>query len=98
LGTDDPGQLALLTAVAEPPAVASGVAGARRDPAPYDTALTGDRYDWLTTLPTVLLPTGTAPVPAPPACDGCGQAMLLPAAAPVLWTCPACHPAEVSVT
>ena len=65
----------------------SGVAAGRFDPAAYDAALTGDGYGWLADL---------LAAPQPPACQGCGQPMSLPAAAPVLWACPACYPHEAS--
>jgi hypothetical protein len=65
----------------------SGVPAGRYDPAVYDAALTGDGYGWLAALLTG---------PQPPACGRCGQPMSLPAAAPVLWACPACQPAEVA--
>lgn len=69
------------------PAVASGVAYRRTDPAIGDAALIGDGFGWLAAL---------LPEPERPACEHCGGSMVLPASAPVLWTCPACHPAEVS--
>ena len=56
-------------------------------PAGYDAALAGDGYGWLA---------GLLGSPQPPACESCGQPMSLPAAAPVLWACPACHPREAS--
>jgi hypothetical protein len=65
----------------------SGVPASRFDPAAYDATLTGDRYEWLTDL---------LANPQPPACQSCGHLMSLPAAAPVLWACPACHPAEAA--
>jgi len=67
-------------------AVASGARGASRpDPAASDAALVGDGFGWLAAL---------LPTPRPPVCERCGQPMVLPAGAPVLWTCPACHPQE----
>ncbi len=75
---------ALFTADA-PPAVASGIPYRPTDPAASDAALTGDGYAWLAAL---------LPDPEPPACEACGAVMVLPAAAPVLWTCPTCHPSE----
>jgi hypothetical protein len=68
------------------PTVASGITATRTDPATSDAALAGDGYGWLTAL---------LPTPQPPDCEACGTAMALPASAPVLWTCPACHPQEV---
>jgi hypothetical protein len=65
--------------------VTSGVAYAHTDPAGSDAALTGDAYGWLA---------GLLPAPAPPVCEHCDTTMVLPASAPVLWTCPACHPSE----
>jgi hypothetical protein len=82
-----PAQDALFTAEAAPVAPVSGVPAGRFDPAAYDAALTGDGYGWLA---------GLLPDPRPPACEGCGRPMVLPAAAPVLWACPACQPAEVA--
>lgn len=64
-----------------------GVAAGRFSPAASDAALAGDRFGWLAAL---------LPAPVPPACETCGQPMRLPAPAPVLWACPACHPAEVA--
>jgi hypothetical protein len=66
-------------------AVASGVGAARIDPAVSDAALTGDSYGWLAELLSAV---------APPECERCSGPMELPATAPVLWTCPACHPQE----
>ncbi len=80
-------QTALFTADAAPTAPVSGMPAARFDPAASDAALTGDGYGWLADL---------LPAPPPPACEGCGQPMTLPSAAPVLWACPACHPGEAS--
>ena len=74
-------------AVSGPAVPVTGIPAARFDPAAYDAALTGDRYGWLTDL---------LASPQPPACPTCGQPMSLPAAAPVLWACPACHPAEAA--
>jgi hypothetical protein len=74
----------LAPASAEP---VSGIPAGRFDPATYDATLTGDGYDWLN---------GLLAAPQPPACEGCGQPMSLPAAAPVLWACPACHPDETT--
>jgi hypothetical protein len=74
----------LASAPAEP---VSGVPAGRFDPAAYDATLTGDGYGWLADL---------LPAPQPPACEGCGRLMSLPAQAPVLWACPACQPAEAA--
>jgi hypothetical protein len=82
-----PAQDALFTVEAEPAPPVSGVPAGRFDPAAYDAALTGDGYGWLASL---------LPGPQPLACEGCGLAMRLPAAAPVLWACPACHPQEAA--
>jgi hypothetical protein len=80
-------QATLFAAEPAPAEPVSGVPAGRYDPAAYDAALTGDGYGWLAHL------LGS---PQPPACEGCGQPMVLPAAAPVLWACPACHPGEAS--
>ncbi len=82
-----PAQAALFTVETEPAAPVSGVPSGRYDPAAYDAALTGDGYGWLADL---------LPGPQPPACERCGRPMSLPAAAPVLWACPACHPGEAA--
>ena len=74
-------------ALSGPAELVTGIRAGRFDPAAYDTALTGDRYGWLTDL---------VASPQPPACQTCGHPMSLPAAAPVLWACPACHPAEAA--
>ncbi len=74
----------LAPAPAEP---VTGIPAGRFDPAAYDAALTGDGYDWLT---------GLLASPQPPVCPSCGQPMRLPPAAPVLWFCPACYPAEAT--
>ena len=84
-GTVEPAALfGLDPAPAEP---VSGIPAGRYDPAAYDGTLTGDGYGWLTAM---------LPGPLAPACGGCGQPMTLPAAAPVLWTCLACHPGEAA--
>jgi ribosomal protein L37AE/L43A len=70
-----------------PAAPVSGVPAGRFGPAGYDAALTGDGYGWLAAM---------LPDPQPQACERCGRPMTLPAAAPVLWACPACHPGEAS--
>jgi hypothetical protein len=80
-----PAQAVLFTVEPEPAAPVSGVSAGRFDPAAYDAALTGDGYGWLA---------GLLPAPQPPPCETCGRPMTLPAAAPVLWACPACHPEE----
>jgi hypothetical protein len=80
-------QAALFPANPAPAAAVSGVPAARFDPAASDAALAGDGYGWLAAL---------LPGPQPPACEACGQPMSLPAAAPVLWACPACHPQEAA--
>jgi hypothetical protein len=82
-----PAQPALFDA--DPPAEArvTGVPAGRFDPAASDVALAGDAFRWLADL---------LPAPQPPACQACGQPMSLPAAAPVLWACPACHPQEAA--
>ncbi len=80
-------QAALFTAEPVPAAPVSGVPAGRFDPAASDAALAGDGLGWLTDL---------LPSPQPPVCESCRQPMSLPAAAPVLWTCPACHPQEAA--
>jgi hypothetical protein len=82
-----PAQTALFAVEVAPAEPVSGVPADRFCPAAYDAALTGDGYGWLADL---------LPAPRPPACERCGQPMTLPAAAPVLWACPACHPAEAT--
>ena len=82
-----PGQAALFTVKAAPAVPVSGAPAGRFSPAASDAALAGDGYGWLAAL---------LPAPQPPACGECGQPMSLPAAAPVLWACPACHPAEAA--
>lgn len=57
------------------------------DLAALDDVLAGNGYAWLADL---------LPAPQAPVCDSCGTPMRLPAAAPVLWACPACHPAEAA--
>jgi hypothetical protein len=80
-------QAALFTADPVPAAPVSGIPAGRFDPAASDTALTGDGLGWLAAL---------LARPQPPLCEGCGQPMSLPAAVPVLWACPACHPQEAA--
>jgi hypothetical protein len=63
----------------------SGVAHVAADPAVSDAALVGDGYDWVVAV---------LPAPRPPSCPACRCSMVLPPAAPVLWTCPRCHPQE----
>ena len=77
-------QAALFTAETAP---VSGVPAGRFDQAAYDAALAGDGYSWLADLLSR---------PQAPPCEGCGRPMSLPAAAPVLWACPACHPGEAA--
>ena len=82
---EQPGTLFDLNpAPAEP---VSGIPAGRFGPAASDAALTGDGFGWLAGLLTA---------PQPPACETCGHLMSLPAAAQVLWACPACHPGEAS--
>lgn len=69
------------------PEQASGARAGQFDPAAWDAALAGDGYGWLADL---------LPKPAPLACERCARPMRLPAAAPVLWACPACHPGEAA--
>ena len=57
------------------------------DLAALDDVLAGHGYAWLADL---------LPAPQAPGGDACGTPMRLPAAAPVLWACPACHPAEAA--
>ena len=73
--------------VSGPAEQVTGIAAGRFDPAAYDAMLTGDRYGWLT---------DPLASPQPPACQTCGHPMSLPTAAPVLWACPACQPAEAA--
>jgi hypothetical protein len=80
-------QAALFAVDAAPAAPVSGVPAGVRDPAACDAALTGDGYRWLADL---------LAAPQPPACEGCGRPMSLPAAVPVLWACPACQPGEAA--
>jgi len=82
-----PAQATLFDAEPIAEAPVTGVPAGQFDPAAYDAALAGDGYGWLADL------LGS---PRPPACGTCGQPMRLPAAAPVLWACPACHPQEAS--
>jgi DNA polymerase-1 len=63
----------------------TGLPAGTFDPAAVDRTLTADGYHWLDAL---------LPAPQAPTCETCGQAMRLPAAAPILWTCTACHPGE----
>jgi hypothetical protein len=81
------GQAALFTAEPVPAAPVSGIPAGRFDPAASDAALTGDGLGWLADL---------LASPQPPVCDACGRRMSLPASAPVLWACPACHPGEAA--
>jgi hypothetical protein len=67
--------------------IISGIPAGDFDSAASDRALTGDGLGWLADM---------LAVPQPPACERCGHLMSLPAAAPVLWACPACHPGEAS--
>jgi hypothetical protein len=80
-------QACLFAADIAPAVLVSGVPAGWFDPAAHDVALTGDGYRWLADL---------LPAPQPPACERCGRPMSLPAVAPVLWGCPACHPAEAA--
>jgi len=75
------------TAITGPATPVSGITAGQAGPAAYAAALAGDGYGWLADL---------LPAPHPPACQRCGQRMRLPAAAPVLWGCPACHPREAA--
>jgi hypothetical protein len=83
----DTSQESLFAIDPAPPEPGSGVPAGQFDPAAYDAALTGDGYGWLA---------GLLPAPQSPACGGCGQPMTLPAAAPVVWACLACHPGEAA--
>jgi hypothetical protein len=74
-------------AITPEPVPVTGLPGRQHDPAASDAALAGDGYGWLAAM---------LPAPGAPACAGCGQVMRLPAAAPVLWACPACHPQEAA--
>lgn len=82
-----PDQAALFADLPEQAAVASGIGPRRTDPALSDAALAGDRYGWLADL---------LPAPVPPTCEHCETVMVLPATAPVLWTCPTCYPPEAT--
>jgi hypothetical protein len=81
------GPAALFDLAPAPAEPVTGIPAGRFDPAAYDASLTGDGYDWLA---------GLLAAPQPPACGTCGQPMSLPAAALVLWACPACHPGEAA--
>ncbi|MFB4273361.1 hypothetical protein [Nonomuraea sp. GTA35] len=85
--TAEPGAQASLFVVAPDSADAtvSGVRVAAVDPAANDAALAGDGYGWLA---------AALPAPSPPTCPACHRPTVLPASAPVLWTCPHCHPVE----
>ncbi|MFC4588622.1 hypothetical protein [Sphaerisporangium corydalis] len=78
-------QAVLFTVDHETDTPISGVTSAGADPAASDAALAGDGYLWLA---------AALPRPRPPACQRCRTPEVLPASAPVLWTCPACHPQE----
>jgi len=80
-------ELFLAAAVTGPAEPVTGIPAGRFDPVASDTALAGDGYGWLTDL---------LASPQPPLCETCGHPMSLPAAAPVLWACPACHPGEAA--
>jgi hypothetical protein len=82
-----PEQAELFAVEATPATAVSGIAAGRPDPGAYDTVLAGDGYGWLADLLSA---------PQPPVCERCGTPMVLPAAAPVLWACPACHPQEAT--
>lgn len=85
--TAEPGDQASLFVVApdDADAAVSGVHFAAADPTTSDAALAGDGYGWLA---------AALPAPSPPTCPTCHRATVLPAGAPVLWTCPHCHPVE----
>jgi hypothetical protein len=82
-----PAQDALFDAEPAAEAPVTGVPAGQFSTAPYDAALAGDGYGWLVDM------LGS---PQSSSCERCGQPMRLPAAAPVLWACPACHPREAS--
>ncbi|MCA2227401.1 hypothetical protein [Nonomuraea aurantiaca] len=82
---DDQASLFTLTASDDAERVVSGVRFIAADPAASDAALIGDGYGWLA---------AALPAPRPPTCPACHRPTVLPAAAPVLWTCPRCHPTE----
>ncbi|MGW4640777.1 hypothetical protein ACWEN6_19745 [Sphaerisporangium sp. NPDC004334] len=63
----------------------SGVPYLGTDPAASDAALAGDGYGWLA---------AALPAPTAPPCSACHRPQILPTSAPVLWTCPRCHPLE----
>jgi hypothetical protein len=81
------GQGALFDTGPAAAAPVTGVPAGSFGPAACDAALAGDGYRWLADL---------LPAPQSPDCAQCGQPMMLPAAVPVLWACPACHPGEAA--
>ncbi|MEU7863873.1 hypothetical protein [Nonomuraea sp. NPDC049141] len=83
--TADQAHLFAVTDTTGAKAVVSGVRFIAADPAANDAALTGDGYDWLA---------AALPPPKPARCPACHRPAVLPAAAPVLWTCPHCHATE----
>ncbi|MFI7145110.1 hypothetical protein ACIBO2_09360 [Nonomuraea sp. NPDC050022] len=86
LPSDDQASLfTVTTASTDVAAAVSGLPYLAADPAGSDAALAGDGYGWLA---------AALPAPRPPACPVCHRPTVLPASAPVLWTCPHCHPAE----
>ncbi|MFG3442846.1 hypothetical protein ACGF0J_36865 [Nonomuraea sp. NPDC047897] len=82
--TDDQASLFTVTTDLAGTAV-SGVPYQATDPAASDAELRGDGYGWLA---------AALPAPRSPACPTCHRPAVLPTAAPVLWTCPYCHPTE----
>lgn len=80
-------QMGLFEPEAIPRLTVDGAPNTHPDPAAYDAALAGDGYGWLDAL-------AGADREDAPACPVCRAPMVLPGWAPVLWTCPACHPAE----
>jgi len=83
--TSTPEHPALFTLGSDTAPLISGLARIAADPAVSDAALAGDGYGWLAAV---------LPAPEPPSCPACRRPTVLPSAAPVLWTCPRCHPEE----
>ncbi|WP_433516471.1 hypothetical protein ACQP2T_13415 [Nonomuraea sp. CA-143628] len=83
--TSTPEHPALFTLGPDAAPSISGLAHVSADPAVSDAALTSDGYTWLAAI---------LPAPTPPVCAACRHPTVLPPTAPVLWTCPRCHPQE----
>ena len=82
-------QMGLVEPEDVPRLTVDGAPNTHPDPAAYAAALTGDGYGWLNTL-------AGAAQETPETCPSCRTPMVLPDWAPVLWTCPVCHPAEAT--